>query len=121
MIATILLQAAGSNSLSGLLIPFGLMALVMYFFMIRPQAKKQKEQKKYINELKKGDKVVTTAGMHGRIAEITDTLFIIEVANGVKVRFDKSAVSLEASKALNTPATPAKAEKAEAAEEEEKK
>lgn len=123
MIATILLQAPGaSGGLGGLLIPFGLMALVMYFFMIRPQAKKQKEQKKYINELKKGDKVVTTAGMHGRISEITDTLFIIEIANGVKVRFDKSAVSLDASKALNTPATPAKAEKAETekAEEESK-
>jgi preprotein translocase subunit YajC len=107
MIATILLQAGG-NPISGMLLPFGLMALVMYFFMIRPQAKKAKDQKNYINELKKGDRVVTTAGIHGKIFDVADTTFLIEIDNGVKVRFDKSAVSLDASKALNTPATPAK-------------
>jgi preprotein translocase subunit YajC len=107
MIATILLQAGGGGL--SMLLPFGLMAIVMYFFMIRPQAKKQKEQKNYINELKRGDKVVTTAGMHGKIADIGDTTFSIEIANGVKVTFDKSAVSLDASKALNAPAPAAKA------------
>lgn len=84
------------------LVVFGLIAIVFYFFMIRPQVKKQKDQKKYVNELKKGDRVVTTAGIHGRILEINDTTFLIEVDNG-KIRFDKSAISLEASKALNTP------------------
>jgi preprotein translocase subunit YajC len=83
-------------------ITFGLIAVVFYFFMIRPQVKKQKDQKKYVNELKKGDKVVTTAGIHGRIIDVTDTTFLVEVDNG-KIRFDKSAISLEASKALNTP------------------
>src|ERR1700761_1580535 len=101
MIATILLQAAGGSGLQTLL-PFALIALVFYFFMIRPQVKKQKDQKKYVNELKKGDKVVTTAGIHGRIADINDTTILVEVDNG-KIRFDKSAISLEASKALNTP------------------
>ncbi len=108
MIATILLQAAGGG-LQGLIIPFGLMAVVMYFFMIRPQQKKSKDQKNYINELKRGDKVVTTAGIHGKIVDIADATFLIEIDNGVKVRFDKSAVSLDASKALNTPAPAAKA------------
>ena len=102
MIATILLQAGGSGLGMQQLVVFGLIAVVFYFFMIRPQVKKQKDQKKYVTELKKGDKVVTTAGIHGRILEINDTTFLIEIDNG-KIRFDKSAISLEASKALNTP------------------
>ncbi len=76
--------------------------------MIRPQVKKQKDQKKYVNELKKGDKVVTTAGIHGKIADIAETTFLVEVDNGVKIKFDKSAISLEASKVLNTPPAAAK-------------
>jgi len=102
MIATILLQTTGGNG-TQTLIMFGLIAVVFYFFMIRPQVKKQKDQKKYVTELKKGDKIVTTAGMHGRIAEVAETTFLIETDGGGKIRFDKSAVSLEASKALNTP------------------
>jgi len=101
MITTILLQT-GTGFGSQQIIVFGLIALVFYFFMIRPQVKKQKEQKKYVTELKKGDRVVTTAGIHGRIVEVAETTFLVEVDNG-KIRFDKSAISLEASKALNTP------------------
>jgi preprotein translocase subunit YajC len=70
--------------------------------MIRPQMKKAKDHKKFIEELKKGDKVITTAGIHGKIVDMNDTTFLIEVESGVKIRFDKSAVSLEASKAVNT-------------------
>jgi len=103
MIATILLQATGGNG-TQTMIMFGLIAIVFYFFMIRPQVKKQKDQKKYVTELKKGDKIVTTAGMHGRIAEVSETTFLIETDGGGKIRFDKSAISLEASRALNTPA-----------------
>jgi preprotein translocase subunit YajC len=102
MIATILAQAAASGGY-GMLIPMVLIIVVFYFFMIRPQVKKQKDQKKYVDELKKGDKVVTTAGIHGRIIDLNDTTFLVEVENG-KIRFDKSAISLDASKALNTPA-----------------
>ena len=83
---------------------FGLIFVVFYFFMIRPQIKKQKDQKKFVEELKKGDKVVTTAGIHGRIVEVTDTIVTVDVDGGVKMRFEKSAISLEASKALNAPA-----------------
>ena len=75
--------------------------VVFYFFMIRPQVKKAKDQKKFVQELKKGDKVITTAGMHGRIADMNETTFLIETEGGGKIRFDKSAVSLDASKALN--------------------
>jgi preprotein translocase subunit YajC len=102
MIATVLLQAAGGLGIQQLIM-FGLIAVVFYFFMIRPQMKKQKDQKKYVDELKKGDKVVTTAGIHGKIYEIADTTFLIETEGGGRIRFDKSSVSLDASKALNTP------------------
>ena len=102
MIATVLLQAGGGFGTQQLIM-FGLIAVVFYFFMIRPQVKKQKDQKKYVDELKKGDKVITTAGIHGRIYEVADTTFLIETEGGGRIRFDKSAISLEASKALNTP------------------
>jgi preprotein translocase subunit YajC len=100
MIAIILLQLPGG--INPQIFMFGAIAVVFYFFMIRPQVKKQKDQKKYVNELKKGDKVVTTAGIHGRIIDVAEATFLVEVDNG-KIRFDKSAISLEASKALNTP------------------
>ncbi len=102
MITTILLQAATGGFGTQQIITFGLIAVVFYFFMIRPQVKKSKDQKKYVTELKKGDKVITTAGIHGRILDVAETTFLVEVDNG-KIRFDKSAISLEASKALNTP------------------
>ena len=103
MTATILLQAACGGFGTQQFIMLGLIALVFYFFMIRPQVKKQKDQKKFVSELKKGDKVVTTAGMHGKIAEINDATVLIETEGGGKIRHDRSAISLEASKALNAP------------------
>ncbi|QDW25821.1 preprotein translocase subunit YajC [Pedobacter sp. KBS0701] len=103
MTSTVILQAAGGFD-PRQLIMFGAIALVFYFFMIRPQLKKAKDHKKLISELKKGDKIVTTAGIHGRIADMNETTFLIEVEGGVKIRFDKSAVSLDATKATVTPA-----------------
>ena len=87
------------------LIMLGLIVIVFYFFMIRPQVKKQKDQKKFADDLKKGDKVVLTSGAHGKIAEIaTDGgTILVEHESGHKTRYDKSAISLEASKALNAP------------------
>jgi preprotein translocase subunit YajC len=110
MIATILLQAGASGGLGSFssFIPLLLIIVVFYFFMIRPQVKKQKDQKKYVEELKKGDKVITTAGIHGRIADVSETTFLVETEGGHKIRFEKSAISLEASKALNTPPATAK-------------
>jgi preprotein translocase subunit YajC len=104
MIATILLQAGGTGMFGDLtkFLPMILIVVVFYFFMIRPQIKKQKEQKKYVNELKKGDKIITTSGMHGKIIDVADTTFLIETEGGHKIRYDKSAISLEASKAMNT-------------------
>lgn len=99
MLNSILLQAAGNPIMQFL--PMVLIIVVFYFFMIRPQMKKAKDHKKFVEELKKGDKVVTTAGIHGKITDMNDTTFVIEVESGVKIRFDKSAISLDASKALN--------------------
>ncbi len=104
MTLTILLQAAGPGGIpTQTILMFGLIFIVFYCFMIRPQVKKQKDQKKFVEELKKGDKVVTTAGIHGYVAEINDNIVTVNVDNNVKIRFEKSAISLEASKALNTP------------------
>ena len=81
-------------------LPMLLIIVVFYFFMIRPQMKKAKDHKKFVEELKKGDKVITTAGIHGKIVDLNDTTFLIEVESGTKIRFEKSSISLEASKAL---------------------
>ena len=86
-------------------LPMILIIVVFYFFMIRSQMKKAKDHKKYVEELKKGDKVITTSGIHGKIVDVNDTTFVVDVDSGTKIRFEKSSISLEASKALNTSAT----------------
>ena len=101
MMLTILLQAAPGGSMLGGFLPLILIVVVFYFFMIRPQMKKQKDHKKYIEELTVNSKIVTTAGIHGRIVEVSDTTFLVDVGSGVKMRFDKSAVALDASRAAN--------------------
>ncbi|QOI96963.1 MAG: preprotein translocase subunit YajC [Flammeovirgaceae bacterium] len=97
----IILQATAQGSNYSFYIMMGLMILIFYFFMIRPQQKKAKEQKKFIDEIKKGDYVVTIGGAHGRVAELEGDTFILEVEKGGRIRFNKSAISLEASRAAN--------------------
>jgi preprotein translocase subunit YajC len=96
----ILAQAATGNSTY---MPFFILAfaVIFYFFMIRPQQKKQKEAKKFIEELKKGDYVVTIGGAHGYIGELEGDTFVLEVEKGGRIRFNKSAISAEATKAAN--------------------
>jgi len=95
----ILLQAGAAGSgLWGNLILFGGIAIVFYFFMIRPQQKKQKETKTFLENLKKGDMVVTIGGIHGKIYSIEDDGYIIEVDKSTKIKFEKSAISLDNSK-----------------------
>lgn len=81
----------GSNPLVSLL-PLVLIIVVFYFFMIRPQVKRQKELTNYRNSLRKGDKIVTTGGIYGKIAEIDETTIIIEVEDKMRLKVDKSAV-----------------------------
>ncbi len=78
-----------------------LILVVFYFFMIRPQMKKQKELKKFRENLKAGDKVVTIGGVHGKILEINDTTILVN-SEGSKIRFDKSAISSSADDLLVT-------------------
>lgn len=78
---------------------FGAIILVFYFFMIRPQQKKAKDQKKFAEEIKKGDYVVTIGGAHGRVAELEGDTFILEVEKGGRIRFSKSSISMEATRA----------------------
>ncbi|HEX8060495.1 MAG TPA: preprotein translocase subunit YajC [Cyclobacteriaceae bacterium] len=100
----ILLQAAAPQGTNWqLMITMGLMVVVFYFFLIRPQQKKAKDQKKFVEELKVGDKVVTIGGAHGKIAEIEGDTFVLAVESG-RIRFSKSAVSLDNSKPAAQPA-----------------
>ena len=95
---SILLQAQGSGSGLQSLILFGGIAIVFYFFMIRPQQKKQKDQKKFINEIKKGDSVVTIGGLHGKVYATDEETVTLEVDKSTKMKFEKSAISLDSSK-----------------------
>ncbi len=81
--------------------------VVFYFFMIRPQMRKQKAEKDFRSTLQKGAKVVTIGGIHGRIVEVNERTFMIEIDTNVKVRVEKSAISADATKALDQP-VPAK-------------
>ncbi len=91
-----ILQAGGGDMTSTLIL-FALMFVVMFFFMIRPQMQKQKKEKKFQEELKKGDRVVTTSGIHGKVAEISADIVTIETAAG-KIRFERTAISNELTK-----------------------
>lgn len=89
---SILLQAAPGGGMGGTLLMMVAIFAVFYFFMIRPQQKKQKDLQKSREAMKAGDKVVTSGGIHGRIREVGDTWFLVEVADGVKLKFEKSSV-----------------------------
>jgi len=80
--------------------PFLLMFVVIYFFMIRPQQKKAKNEKEFETSLKVGDRIVTKSGIHGKIAELAETTVVIETMSG-KLKMERSAISLELSAALN--------------------
>lgn len=72
----------------------GLIILVFYFFMIRPQKKKQKKLKEFRESLKKGDSVVTVGGLHGKVAQIDENTITIDVDRGTKLTFDKASISM---------------------------
>ena len=97
----VLLQMSQSTANTMNLVMIGGIIVIFYFFMIRPQQKKQKDQKKFIEEVKKGDHVVTIGGIHGRIAEIEGDTIILEVEKGGRIKFSKSAISMESTKATN--------------------
>lgn len=81
----------GQNPYSSFIF-LGLIIVVFYFFMIRPQMKKQKEVKKFRESLEKGDKIITTGGIYGRVAEIKDNVVIMEVEDKMRLKVDKNAI-----------------------------
>lgn len=91
----------GSNPLTTFL-PLILIMVVFYFFMIYPQMKKTKAQKKFRETLEKGTKIITIGGIHAKITDVGENYFIIE-SEGTRLRIDKTSISMEASQALNTP------------------
>lgn len=84
--------AAGGNSSWMTIVMFGGIIVVFYFFMIRPQQKKQKALQQAREAITTGDKVLTAGGIHGRIKEVGDTYFIVEVADNVRIKIDKTSV-----------------------------
>jgi preprotein translocase subunit YajC len=95
----ILLQAEGAGGgIMGQVFLFGSIILIMYFFMIRPQQKKQKDTKKFIEEIKKGDMVVTVGGIHGKVYAVEDDTVVVELEKGMKIKVEKTALSLDYSK-----------------------
>ncbi len=96
-----LLQAAAQGGEGGMgwgnIALIVLMVVVFYFFMIRPQQKKQKEIKKFQESIQAGTNVVTSGGIYGKIKEIKDTYFIVEIAENVRIRVEKSSVFAAAS------------------------
>ena len=87
----------GAQGDGGSIVPtlmmFAAITLIFYFMIIRPQARRQKEHQKMLAELKKGDKVVTSSGIHGTIVDTEENAFIIRVADNVNLKFDKAAVT----------------------------
>jgi preprotein translocase subunit YajC len=102
--------AAGLFGSFGMFIPLLLILVIMYFFMIRPQNKKQKETQKMIAALKKGDKVVTIGGIHGTVASTKEDTIIVKVDDGAKIEFNRTAI---ATVVVDKPATVEEAKPAE--------
>jgi preprotein translocase subunit YajC len=82
----------GGSMISTLLM-FGVIIAIFYFMIIRPQSKRQKERQKMLEAMKKGDKVVTSGGIHGKIVAMEDKTVLLEIADNVKVKVEKSAIS----------------------------
>jgi preprotein translocase subunit YajC len=100
MISTILFLAQQSASpaapqadLLQTLLPFLFMGVLFYFLLIRPQQKRQKQHQQLLANLKTGDKVVTSSGIHGLIANVKETTFLLKIADNVKIEIDKSSIS----------------------------
>jgi preprotein translocase subunit YajC len=95
----ILLQAQGQGAIWNQILLMAAIVGIFYFFMIRPQQKQRKDAKKFQEEIKKGDLVVTIGGAHGRVAEIEDDTVILEFERGARIRFSRTSISMESSKA----------------------
>ena len=89
---TIILQEPAAPSPLTSLLPLLLIIVVFYFFMIRPQVKKQKELRNYRSAIQKGEKIVTTGGIYGKVTDIKDQTVTVEIAENVRIKIDKNAI-----------------------------
>ena len=85
------------NSMMSLVFMVGIFA-VFYFLMIRPQQRRQKEQVKFRNSVRKGDRIITIGGIHGKITEVNKETVVLEIDKGVKITLERSAISMEGTK-----------------------
>ncbi len=95
------------------MLPLILIMAVFYVFMIMPQMRKQKKQRNFLSEIKKGDHVVTTGGMHGKVVSLQDQTLTLETESGNRIKFEKAAVSFEMTKSSYPDSNSGKAEKTE--------
>lgn len=85
---------SGGGGMVSTLIFFALIFVIFYFMILRPQQKRAKERQKMLDSLKKGDKVVTSGGMHGKIVNVDDKTVLLDVGDNLKLKFDRSAVNV---------------------------
>jgi len=105
----LMMDPQGKGGSTSTLIMMGLMILVFWMFMIRPQAKKAKKQKEFINNLQKGDKIVTIAGIHGTVNKVNDdATLVLETSPGSYIKIERSAISMEWTANINKPAAEVK-------------
>lgn len=98
MISLLLFAQSAEGKQGGgysMLIFLGLMILIFYFFMIRPQQKKQKQIQQFRDNIKKGDSIITIGGIHGKVVDVKENTFVIEVADNVKMTIEKAAVAID--------------------------
>ncbi len=105
----------GSGGFSGF-IPIILMFVIFYFLLIRPQQKKTKDHREMVNRLRKGDRIITSGGLHGRITGVSDSTATVEIADKVRVKISRSNVSQ-----VTQPSSPAKSTKESKSESEKSK
>ncbi len=86
-------QGGGSANLISTLIMFGAIFLIFYFMIIRPQQKRAKEREKMLSNMQKGDKVITSGGMHATIAGLDEKTVLLQVSDNIKMKFEKSAIA----------------------------
>ncbi len=111
LLSIFLMSGQGDKGTGSSMMPIflGLMILVFWLFMIRPQAKKAKQQKQFINNLQKGDKIVTIAGIHGTVNKVNDdSTLTLETSPGSYIKIERSAISMEWTANINKPAAEVK-------------
>ncbi len=89
----LLAQSGGSGGMLGFALPFAALLLLMYALVIRPQQRQQRDHKSMLSQLQRGDQIVTTGGLHGKVTGIADDVLTVEIAERVRVRISKSAIS----------------------------